>query len=1086
MNPKTEKYFDIFIGAPIAHRSEVRLLRALSAFSNQHKQPLLVLANFELSGRQFDFVVIAANRVVVTEVKSSAFEVRGEVNGRWEYATANGSWASVTNGYQQALQRKNILRNAMSNVSPDYYPEAYVVFTDDLPQLSNLTSGNFKARVGNLRDFLASLSRQEGNPWSLEQWKQWAERQSLRQVPLIEAFDNEQAELLGRYRESVITDYRSQADSWITSNDQQRQAIATALSEGAAGVFVSGPSGCGKTMMAKAAAVLLSRDEMIVLFVQAKDISESLGNALKTETTLVADIPLTSLLQAIRQTSAPVCIFLDGINEVSGAVLEKALRGLLTLARRYRAQVVVTGQGKRPDALEGLTLIHVREPDHDLKTKIAVSLSSSLSAEAKQILVAVRSGLEAKMVAELQDVLGPDATRSTLVDQFIRKHLGAKSRTCYAALRSFALQLFGQLSYSMTETAFDEIMIANGLDDKQCEMLLLSGLLDHRAGRISFFHEMFLVGCAAQAYAQLARTEQSAVSRVLNTAFAEVLIPDVLAALDDETNAYAILGSQTNSEILAKSAMGVFGPVARSASRKILTQAAQRIYSDIESLRLAIRGTEDAFYIEWEELPRHTKEEVAQFCGLGIAAKYGIGVEEYMGLCRAMDKHLLAERQRLAEEARLLKVGLRSSSFALAYLGHHSGWELSFKIMVGGAQSFLEHVGPNDVMRNKNLIDLTSGELHFVIEHRHFLYAGHESTFCVQLAEVITARFRREPYHVQLAILHAAGFIRDASDASLATLIEALQQLQPDDFHLFISSSITEALKLLGALDDEAEEAREGIKAQLREALDGKDNEDAFEDALAVYVAQFDHPFDGIYCEEINALSDIDKKQLNRRAFQAASVRHSTSLKWLATAVASEDDPLDSPLFVRYAHYPEVNPFWQDEVAVFVLATRFLARHRVEFPATQANDDYQRCFVCLRDIVSYVENSSQKASLIAASAWEALMILPAGIAISCLYDVIEEGLEQRSPMSGSKRYGPVQIVKIFPAELLNIARHFLSQGIPALDNHRRKDERAMSWAVALIGDLGDRGDLGTLRFLLRQPDYARAATDAIRSIEMRC
>lgn len=56
------EYLDIFIGDPIAHRSEVKLLRALNAFSTEHKQQLLVFANFELLGRQFDFVVITARR----------------------------------------------------------------------------------------------------------------------------------------------------------------------------------------------------------------------------------------------------------------------------------------------------------------------------------------------------------------------------------------------------------------------------------------------------------------------------------------------------------------------------------------------------------------------------------------------------------------------------------------------------------------------------------------------------------------------------------------------------------------------------------------------------------------------------------------------------------------------------------------------------------------------------------------------------------------------------------------------------------------------------------------------------------------
>ncbi|MBR7652358.1 hypothetical protein KCX83_08480 [Brucella oryzae] len=48
-----------------------------------------------------------------------------------------------------------------------------------------------------------------------------------------------------------------------------------------------------------------------------------------------------------------------------------------------------TSQGKRPTILEGLALIKVNEPDANLKSKIAMSQSSSLSAEAQKFLTGV-------------------------------------------------------------------------------------------------------------------------------------------------------------------------------------------------------------------------------------------------------------------------------------------------------------------------------------------------------------------------------------------------------------------------------------------------------------------------------------------------------------------------------------------------------------------------------------------------------------------------------------------------------------------------------------------------------------------------
>ncbi|QYA12025.1 NERD domain-containing protein [Rhizobium sp. AB2/73] len=394
-------HLEIYIGEPISHRSEEKILKALNAFSSEHKVPLLVLANFELSGRQFDFVIITAGRVVVVEAKSSAFPVRGEINGSWEYATADGQWVPATNGYQQVLQRKNILRDAMMRAGSSFYPEAHVVFSDHLPDGSNLTSGNFKAQVGSLEEFLATLSREDGNPWSVGEWRQWAKHLHLRKVTLLEAFNNTPADLLRKYREAVINDYQPQADEWIPTDDQQRGAIVSALADGVPGVFVTGPSGCGKTLMAKATAVHLARDGGTVLFVQAKDISGSLAEALKMEISLVADMPWSILLKAIRQTGSPAFIILDGINELSEAMFERTLRGIKILARRYSAQLIVISQSERPNLLQGLSIIKVPEPDIDLKKRIAIVLTTSLSDKAVQVLEAARSGLEARMVAEL-------------------------------------------------------------------------------------------------------------------------------------------------------------------------------------------------------------------------------------------------------------------------------------------------------------------------------------------------------------------------------------------------------------------------------------------------------------------------------------------------------------------------------------------------------------------------------------------------------------------------------------------------------------------------------------------------------------
>lgn len=111
---------------------------------------------------------------------------------------------------------------------------------------------------------------------------------------------------------------------------------------------------------------------------------------------------------------------------------------------------------------------------------------------------------------------------------------------------------------------------------------------------------------------------------------------------------------------------------------------------------------------------------------------------------------------------------------------------------------------------------LTSGQLHFYLENRHaFFGAGERGKFAEELIFVLRERFSHEPYHVQLAALSAVGFAREAPDEVLAELVETINNLDVPQHNWAINSSIIDALGILGALEDDAENAREGIFGNL-------------------------------------------------------------------------------------------------------------------------------------------------------------------------------------------------------------------------------------------------------------------------------
>jgi hypothetical protein len=326
----------IFIGAPIEHDSERKLLAATVQKLEEQHIPFIALANVQICGRQVDCIVATAMGVSVVEVKSSYLPVRGDLNGDWERFHATGEWRPYTNGYHQTLGAKNALRSAMTTVKPigGFYPDGHVVFTSGLSEGSQLTNGDFKVAVVTLDEFLSSLNVQRSTPWSLNEWRVFAAKLGLRPVSISEAIasgeEQKAAEILRQYNEAVAAEYGKDTARWLPENTEQQENLLASAANGA-GCFVTGASGCGKTLMAKWVAVRQANAGNPTFFFAAKDFTGSWANALRREVSLLCEQSPSALLSAISRADKPVFLVLDGINELGGNELS-ALRGVRALA----------------------------------------------------------------------------------------------------------------------------------------------------------------------------------------------------------------------------------------------------------------------------------------------------------------------------------------------------------------------------------------------------------------------------------------------------------------------------------------------------------------------------------------------------------------------------------------------------------------------------------------------------------------------------------------------------------------------------------------------------------------------------------
>jgi len=810
------------------------------------------------------------------------------------------------------------------------------------------------------------------------------------------------------------------------------------------------------------------------------------AEAVQREISLLVDSHDPRFLRRATQLGLPVVLIFDGLNELSADNARQALRGLKALARRYEARVVVTSQEPLPDGLAGLSNVNVGKPSETLKARIAERGRGTLTSAAREVLRGVRSGFEARIVGEIGNELRSNVTRLELVDQFIRKRLGPHARSGSLGLRRLAARLTHKMAYSLSETAFDEFMLAQHLTFDDCEAILRAGVLETRGGRVSFSHEIFQSTCAAQELAKFAQTDPAKFGVQLGTPLFRPLARDIIAALDTEPACRAVLEEITDAHIIVDAADGELGPVAAVTALAILESSHASLLSEIAQSKLVLTDGDAFNRLEWDGRIEPAATIRARFQALGIRAAKGTGIEEYLVLCRTMDAKLVEERSRLAEAAREGNVALRSEAFALAYYGFGLRHNFTLAATQADETRFTHIIGNRPAgIAMRSLVGLTSGEILFVLRQRHELFGKEDITrFTRELTEILRTRWRYEPYHVRLELLHIVGLVRDAEETAKSGLIEAINVLEIHASNWALNSSVIDALKILGALDDEGEGQRAAIHDEIAAVIGEADSVDIREQALSVYRRMFDHPFDWIYAEEIYALPEETQRLLHRRAFQADGINDSMSVRYLAQRIAEYEDLSDVPLFSNLARLPsQTNPMSEDEMAAFVLAVRFLARHAAPLPVVEPENEAQQCMALIRTLVYAAESGRNADREQARVVWEQLHSLPPQCVIGGLAE-INEPLTESYVAERPPNYPALNLLDVFPADLLAVSRKLIDKGVPPTSYHRVCSlDRDLHFAFGVIAKLGDRSDLGRLRRVTADHTFSQMAIKVIRAIE---
>lgn len=1099
---------EIFIGAPVEHASERATLRHTCEFLSAQGTPAVILANVILGERQVDLVIAIDRAALVTESKGFTSAVRGGRNGDWEVRLASGAWKKIENPYLQANSEKLALRDAMRSFTgiDVPYPNAALIFVPTVPVGSTIPQSDFKISIGGLDGMSTLITSMKRDGWPLDRWRAFAAHHRLLAVPSIDAALGpellEADQLLSAYSAAFSRTYGGPASEMVATScvcESEPLSSKAVLEQSARedNVLLMGPSGCGKSLLACGIGLASLVRGNIPIIVPAKDFEGNLRDVMNREAALLDARSAAAVISAARRLNRRLELVVDGYNECSPAERQRLTRSMAATARRYDARVVISSRIplERSDLLPARSYA-IQLPDIKTKFAIAQQAAGDVSVEPfVELLDTVGSGLEAKMIGQLGQQLPSDTSKYGLFDAYVRERLGSAASDGIRALSRIAGMMTERISFGLSIRELDRLSDREGVSGALLQTLQDANLLDRRGDRVSFSHEMFLNVFAAEAIIRRAGDDPEAVVTALRLPQHLEMRPFVLGAIDDNSFRRQVLPHVSDGQVIEACLAGQCGPDAQLWVNERCDDVLARVRQEIESVRFEVSG-EFIWHVRSkpETIQPWSAQDRAILAAVPRELVAGRRLDELLDLIGKMDVRLAEEHRRLFDEAREKRLNLRRGLYALCYAGLGMG-ETGLSRICGPISSGLLYDGPKiaasaNLHGRLQLQTLSPGQVGLLIELDRYSNRDAPSIGTI-LPQLITRLWSTAAHHLRLGLMHAAMMSAHAlNDEERRALITAIETTCMVNGSLDTCGMI-DALKSLGALDDDEEEYVATVKTEIEMVLADRDTPLMWQVANGLWNAQFDHPYDGAYCEAWNDLSGEERKALLFMAAQGAE-GHSMFTPSLIAEVASFADAAAAPILAHWtAAPPKKEVIIQDGIRTFEIAHAGLARLRCPLPdcsaeAVSAAD--QALMACGR-ILYWLNRDDLPISERKSNCVASLAILSrheTGVAAAVIGEFFRTDhmfAESARRLPGSEpmvtsfgQFFPDGVAAIYRAALEKLA---IQSGY--FEFFRVDD--VIEKALVNLGRFGRTSDIPLLRAWTIHPDLGRFAIQAIREIE---
>lgn len=1087
----------LYIGERIEHASDAGALSAVHQALAVRGEWAYIFANFHVRGRQIDLAVFTATTTLVIEAKQYTQPVQGGVNGNWTQIGPYGT-RNLRNGYAQALDAKNALRDAMAEVfgSLTGYPNALLAVVPQPPLGSSLPPSDFKVSVGGLDTARDALTKRSGALLSRAQCEAFATYLKLEAVSGPDGAIEEEVlsaeRALAKYLSAfqafheptssrLLEDQYFLDDAPVDVVKVQKMAL-----ESRAAVLIRGPSGCGKSLLSSSLATQGLKEGVLPIHIQGKDFDGKLHKAIDGELGLLG-ITWRDMLRMSRILDRQLVLFLDGYNECPEPLRTTLTRSLRAFSLRYGAGIVISSQ----EALarqELLTIqeVEVRPPSLALKSQLAgLGAGDGNFANCQALLEVVTSGLEADLIGQAAASLPAGASKFVLFDTVARLRLGNAAVAGIGSLSAFAEELMNRAAFSLSVREFDRLAGALELTDATRRAIRESRLVLQRGDRLSFSHEMFLSAFAAESVIRTANKDATRLDVSLRSPRFHASKALIVGAIEDETLLDVILNRTTDQSLLESCVQGECGEAAQRIVKIQIKEQLAEMVAEPADLRFLLNGEGwNSSAIE----PTAPRPGLARFGAhlpaVGWMLMQGLYFGEVMAACRAMDNKIAEANRDLFQEARAKKVPLRHETFGQAYLfNRRVAISQLMNFVHSGGLSFRSRPGPAfEAALKKAWKDAnTHGEFYFLIALSRFT---HHAAWAAPFVADLLERLKSLPYHLQLDAMSFCVFLKDVEETVRVRMVKALESCL-DKLGVMMNSMIVEALKGLGALDAEADDYVAVVKSEIDHAL-SEDSPDADAQAWSLFSRQFDHPYDGTYWEEIHDLDDERRKTLLFKACRGAGTEYVSFVGILIRQLSDFGDPGVASAIEPWLRIPsKTSVMPQDAVEAFFAAHEALGKLNVPLPDIPKSSldvdeamracgelSYWACRLSASELESSPDTLEARTLLLAGSG-----SVSAGALLSSTSRMLSS--------DGARSH----ISKTYPTLSLCVCREALqrrdSQKSYFQHEFMGRTAEIATFSLQVIGEYGDADDLKSLRALCDDNRLGKEALSAIKKIEER-